>query len=355
MMFADVAAVAAKEWKERRRPQTAAGRLKTLILPVGTGLAVAAGPRSGGLVLVLVLTAFLSANALVANVVDAMAGERERHTLATLLSTPLGDTAILAGKLAVAAARMVTMMGPTFAVGMAVLALTGRVGAMSAAKLWGLAAVVLAVLVLGPGWPPSRPCGRRAFARRSSGPTSLSWRRPWRPAWPPIWAAHTSARSFTTCWPQAIRSPCWRGLGSPSTWWWGSWLSGPSGATACSRPEPMLIRINPSSTLPVFEQIAAGARRAIADGELGAGEQLPAARALAESLGVNMHTALRAYQLLRDEGLVELRRGRGVTITGNQPAAQARLVEAIAAVVGQARALGLAKDEAAELVREAMA
>lgn len=117
----------------------------------------------------------------------------------------------------------------------------------------------------------------------------------------------------------------------------------------------MLIRIDASSPLPLFEQIAAGARRAIADGDLKAGEQLPTARALAESLGINMHTALRAYQLLRDEGLVELRRGRGVTVTGKQPAAQARLAESITALVGHARQLGLAKDETAELVREAMA
>lgn len=147
-MIADAHTVAVKEWKEHRRPLKGPGGLKMLLFPAGAGLLVASGPRSGGIVLALVLPPFLSVNVLMANVVDAIAGERERHTLATLLSTPLGDAAILTGKLAVALARTLIMVGPTFATAMAVLVVTGRPGGTSRAELWSIAAVVIPVVVL---------------------------------------------------------------------------------------------------------------------------------------------------------------------------------------------------------------
>lgn len=76
----------------------------------------------------------------------------------------------------------------------------------------------------------------------------------------------------------------------------------------------MLWSVDSADTIPLHEQIAANVRRAIASGELTAGDRLPAATELGGVLGVNSNTVLRAYRRLRDEGVLEFRRGRGVQV-----------------------------------------
>ena len=66
----------------------------------------------------------------------------------------------------------------------------------------------------------------------------------------------------------------------------------------------------------LHEQVAAEIRRAIADGEAAPGERIPQARDLAAVLGVNTNTVLRALRLLRDDGLLEMGRGRAITVAG---------------------------------------
>src|SRR4030095_8625742 len=81
----------------------------------------------------------------------------------------------------------------------------------------------------------------------------------------------------------------------------------------------MLGTVDRDDALPLHEQVAAQIRRAIADGEAGPGDRLPPARDLSAVLGVHRHTLLRALRTLRDEGLVDSTRGRGVTVTGTRP------------------------------------
>jgi GntR family transcriptional regulator len=87
-------------------------------------------------------------------------------------------------------------------------------------------------------------------------------------------------------------------------------------------------KVDSSDPTPLHEQVAAALRRALADGEAGPGERLPPARDLAAVLGVNANTVLRALRTLREEGLLEFRRGRGITVAGAAPARSALLAKA---------------------------
>lgn len=113
----------------------------------------------------------------------------------------------------------------------------------------------------------------------------------------------------------------------------------------------MLIRIDSSRDEPVFAQIAASIRGDVASGRVVAGERLPAAKQIAHSLGVNQHTVLHAYQLLRDEGLVDMRPGRGAVVTP-AAAAAAELHDDIRALVARARDRGISADMLASLIRD---
>jgi GntR family transcriptional regulator len=111
------------------------------------------------------------------------------------------------------------------------------------------------------------------------------------------------------------------------------------------------VKIDHSSPVPLHEQVAAAIRRAIAEGEACAGERLPPARDLAAVLGVNANTVFRALRTLRDEGLVEFRRGRGVSVTGIAPQ-RSPVVAKAHELVAVARRYGYQPEELAEIIKQ---
>ena len=76
------------------------------------------------------------------------------------------------------------------------------------------------------------------------------------------------------------------------------------------------VKVDKTDPTDLYQQVAGEIRRAIAEGEAKPGERLPPAKDLAAVLGVNTNTVLRALRLLRDEGLLEFRRGRGISVAG---------------------------------------
>ncbi len=113
----------------------------------------------------------------------------------------------------------------------------------------------------------------------------------------------------------------------------------------------MLFRIDPASGVAIFDQLAASVRAELARGGLQPGDRLPAAREVAASLEVNIHTVLKAYQALRDDGLVDLRRGRGAVIT-DSAGLSPELLATVRGLVAEARRLDVGAETLTALIRE---
>lgn len=113
----------------------------------------------------------------------------------------------------------------------------------------------------------------------------------------------------------------------------------------------MLWQVDARDPQPLYEQIAGVVRRAIGERTLRPGARLPAAKELAASLEVNLHTVLKAYQMLRDEGLIELRRGRGAVVIASD-AGVSKLKTLVDDLVAHAQTLGLSREELSNLIKQ---
>jgi GntR family transcriptional regulator len=108
------------------------------------------------------------------------------------------------------------------------------------------------------------------------------------------------------------------------------------------------VHIDRSEQTPLHDQVAAELRRAIADGEAAPGDRLPLAKDMAAVLGVNKNTVLRALHLLRDEGVLEFRRGRGITVAGVPE--RAAVLQKVRELVEYARSQGYRRNEVISMI-----
>jgi ABC-2 type transport system permease protein len=103
-MNADFATVLWKEWKEivLERSAGGSGSYRPLLVMIVLGILVPLqmGPERFFSATGLLIPTFFSAIVITAVIADSFAGERERHTLETLLASRLSDRAILLGKIA---------------------------------------------------------------------------------------------------------------------------------------------------------------------------------------------------------------------------------------------------------------
>src|SRR3984957_11839319 len=108
------------------------------------------------------------------------------------------------------------------------------------------------------------------------------------------------------------------------------------------------VKVDREDPTLLHDQVAAQIRRAIAEGEAKPGDRLPPARHLAAVMDVNTNTVLRALRLLRDEGLLELRQGHGIRVTGTPE--RSAMLDKVAELVQVGRRNGLTRAQLAHLI-----
>ena len=122
----------------------------------------------------------------------------------------------------------------------------------------------------------------------------------------------------------------------------------------------MLFAIDDRNPTPLFEQIVSQIKGAVAEGKLEIGQSLPGVRELADGLGVNLHTVHKAYQRLRDQGVIELRLGKRARWRARERPAGKRVVNEkvvrrLEDAASEAAMLGVSAEEFRRLVEAIVA
>jgi ABC-2 type transport system permease protein len=130
-MMTDIATVMRKEWREylafgEGNRRTGLIGILVLLFLFGLFLPYRIGQTMVGSPVAIVLYSFFFPFTLISNIIaDSIAGERERHTLETLLASRLSDRAILLGKLSAAVGYSCAISLGSALIGMVVANLNG--------------------------------------------------------------------------------------------------------------------------------------------------------------------------------------------------------------------------------------
>jgi GntR family transcriptional regulator len=108
------------------------------------------------------------------------------------------------------------------------------------------------------------------------------------------------------------------------------------------------VKVSRDEPVPLHEQVAAEIRRDIAEGQARPGERLPPARDMAAVLGVHTNTVFRALRILRDEGILDFQRGRGVTVAGTPE--QGAVLAKVRELIDFARTQGYRREDLVTMI-----
>ena len=118
----------------------------------------------------------------------------------------------------------------------------------------------------------------------------------------------------------------------------------------------MRFDIDPTTHVPLYQQLIGRLKHAIVTNQLKPGDQLPTVRELADELRVNFNTVARAYRLLDEQGYISTQHGRGTFILGpvakpKKPALRKEEMQTLTKTfLANAKSLGYSPEEAKKFV-----
>jgi len=111
----------------------------------------------------------------------------------------------------------------------------------------------------------------------------------------------------------------------------------------------MILNLDFNSDVPIYAQIKEQIIKSIATGDLKLNESLPSVRNMAEEIGVNLHTVNKAYNLLKDEGYINIDRRKGAIVNNLPLEKKDENIEKIKSMLelltAQSYLLGMSKEE----------
>ena len=114
----------------------------------------------------------------------------------------------------------------------------------------------------------------------------------------------------------------------------------------------MMIEIDFNSEEALYMQLRNQIILGIATSQYHEGDVLPSVRALADTVGINMHTVNKAYTVLRQDGFVKVDRRKGAVIAVDmqRPDTRQRLEKELKVTLAQALCRGMSREELHELI-----
>ena len=114
----------------------------------------------------------------------------------------------------------------------------------------------------------------------------------------------------------------------------------------------MMIEIDFNSEEALYMQLRNQIILGIATSQYREGDVLPSVRALADTVGINMHTVNKAYTVLRQDGFVKVDRRRGavIAVDTERPDIRERVEKELRVILAQALCRGMTRPQLHELI-----
>ncbi|MCL2526823.1 MAG: GntR family transcriptional regulator [Defluviitaleaceae bacterium] len=117
----------------------------------------------------------------------------------------------------------------------------------------------------------------------------------------------------------------------------------------------MIIKLDTTSTTPIYVQLRNQIVMGIGRGDLKLGEGLPTVRQMAEDIGVNTMTVNKTYTILKQEGFIEIDRRQGAKVSPKAGTGQFRekVEDELTLLITETMLKGLSREEFMQMCNDA--